>query len=86
MAILFINSIQYACLPQMPEEGHGNCIHTCPGGRVIEEVIPKLAHEWCTKKYQAKCECSKLTPFFEKFMRHISYDEVLDRIEQKCNE
>lgn len=49
-------------------------------------MIPKEAKDYCTLKGFEQCECKNLLEFFEINMRHISYNEVLALMEQKCNE
>lgn len=83
---LFLSTYQFACLPPEPPKGAGKCIYKCKTGKVLEEMIPKEAKDFCNLKGYEPCECKNLLEFFETNMRHISYHEVLAIMEQKCNE
>lgn len=81
---LIIVTMGYACAPFLPEIGSGKCFVTCPNGKIIDYAIPKEALDFCQKKLGGVCECTKLTKFFARFMKHIAWSEDMQLLEKKC--
>jgi len=84
--IFFTLSIQFACQLPEPPKGMSKCTYHCPNEKILEEIIPKEAKDYCIKEGLQDCKCNDLLVFFEKNMRHISYNEVISLMEQKCKE
>jgi len=40
------------------------CTYHCPNGKILEEIIPKEAKDYCIKEGLQDCKCNDLLVFF----------------------